>query len=879
MLRIRRVGLLAVFVAAAGALRADAAAPLLETSEVIVDARGVHDATNAVSSPDGNFLYVRSRTDQGVAVYARDSVTGTTSRVAFYEDGVGGIDGLAGSGDLAISPDGANVYTTSRDEDALAVFTRNAVTGLLTQTDVFRDGVGSVDGLDQATRVTVAPDGTSLYVVGLLDDAVAVFARDPGTGALAFVQVQRNQIGGVTGMNAPSGLVVSSDGAHVYVGADSTAIFTRDALTGALTFAGNGNGASQLVMLASGNQVYAYTNGAIRILARDAVTGALQSVGDISVGDGFAPAITLSPDDAFVYVTTREDDVAEVQVLARDAGTGALTSVGTAALMPAGTVTGNAQPHAPLVSPDGQHLYVLADVGEGFIGFDRDPGTGLLTRFDVNPGPLPAGDGLDGVNGIALDPDGLHAYAASARDDAVVVYDRDVSTGALTWKQAIEAGPGAMQEFLGLGPVVVAPDGAHVYVGGIDSVSRFARDAGTGLLTFLGTNVLTPGLFGGAPCKLVMDLTGRSLYTDCGPILFRDPVDGSLTVVGSGGDRVAAWAVSRDARFVYQVSVDADVHVYARDPVDGTLTGVETIVRSDLPTAQLQDMVALITSPDDRFLYATGKYLSVFERDLTTGHLRFRGSPRESSFSRGAVVTDDGAYLVEALLDAFVTHARRVVDGSTVTAAATSSPVDNMQQSDAFTASPDGRFLYFTSAVASTIGILRLDPCGPLVIKPSLAATRILADATPGNDSLSLKGSFRLRSGTLASLDLVATGARLQLDAAGGASRADVVLPGGAYAGSGTRGWQKKGRTWLYRDRTGSLLNGIGSVKLVEGVKTAAGMVAVTVKAKDGSYPLLAGDAPPVATLTVGGPGQCGRTIFDVDDCSMSATSLKCRLR
>src|SRR5690606_18366225 len=43
-----------------------------------------------------------------------------------------------------------------------------------------RDGVG----LDGADDVAVSPDGKSVYVVGFLDRAIAVFSRNKSTGAL-----------------------------------------------------------------------------------------------------------------------------------------------------------------------------------------------------------------------------------------------------------------------------------------------------------------------------------------------------------------------------------------------------------------------------------------------------------------------------------------------------------------------------------------------------------------------------------------------------------------------------------------------------------------------------------------------------------------------
>jgi 6-phosphogluconolactonase (cycloisomerase 2 family) len=70
-------------------------------------------------------------------------------------------------------------------DGALAVFARDAGTGALTAVQTVQDGMGGTDGLAGVSDVVVSPDGAQVYVVGRLDDAVAVFARNGSTGALS----------------------------------------------------------------------------------------------------------------------------------------------------------------------------------------------------------------------------------------------------------------------------------------------------------------------------------------------------------------------------------------------------------------------------------------------------------------------------------------------------------------------------------------------------------------------------------------------------------------------------------------------------------------------------------------------------------------------
>lgn len=59
---------------------------------------------------------------------------------------------------VAVSPDGNHVYAGGFTDDAVVVFSRNPDTGLLTFVDMEKDGVGGVEGLDGVDRLTLSPD-------------------------------------------------------------------------------------------------------------------------------------------------------------------------------------------------------------------------------------------------------------------------------------------------------------------------------------------------------------------------------------------------------------------------------------------------------------------------------------------------------------------------------------------------------------------------------------------------------------------------------------------------------------------------------------------------------------------------------------------------
>jgi len=149
--------------------------------------------------------------------------------------------GLDGAGWVAVSPDGQHVYVASFYSSAVATFVRTAGTGALVQlsgpagcvADI-GDGVTCADGrgLDGAVTIVVSPDGKHVYVASR-GGAVAAFTRNVTTGVLTQLSGPAGCIDetGVTGctlgkaLEGPRAITISPDGKHVYVGArDANAV-------------------------------------------------------------------------------------------------------------------------------------------------------------------------------------------------------------------------------------------------------------------------------------------------------------------------------------------------------------------------------------------------------------------------------------------------------------------------------------------------------------------------------------------------------------------------------------------------------------------------------------------------------------------------------
>lgn len=374
-------------------------------------------------------------------------LTVTTAHASFLtflevrRDGIGGVDGLDGAVAIAISPDGNHVYAAGLDEDAIAVFSRNATTGALTFVEVQKDGVGGVDGLDGVVAIAISPDGNHLYATGVLEDSVAVFSRNSTTGDLTFVEREKDGLDGVDGLDGADAVKVSPDGMHVYIAGyfdNAVAVFGRDSTTGALTFVevqkdapGGVSGISQaydVTVSSDNNNVYVvgYADDAVAVFSRNTTSGALTyleshsngSVGGVNGLDG-AYSVTVSPDGQHLYATGYLDDA--IAVFSRNPATGRLTFVGTHK-DGVGGIDGLDGADTVVVGPDNQFVYVTGFLDDAIEVFSRNPSTGILTRVEMQRDGINGVDGVDGAREVIVSPDNKHVYATGQVDDAVAVF-------------------------------------------------------------------------------------------------------------------------------------------------------------------------------------------------------------------------------------------------------------------------------------------------------------------------------------------------------------------------------------------------------------------------------------------------------------------------
>jgi|GEM_PF-3090333 len=255
-----------------------------------------------------------------------------------------------------------------------------------------------------------------------------------------------------------------------------------------------------------------------------------------------ASALTLEPQAAQLYATGFSDD--SVVVFTRSSN-GVLIFSQSLKNGSAG-ITGLDGPNAVLVSADGKQVYVAGLQAGAIVTFNRNTSSGQLSFSEAVSNGVRNAAGLAGVNQLSLSPDDKHLYATSS--SGLSVFSRDSSNGLLSFVELQQNGSASVTNLTGASAVVVSSDGLFVYVtaSSSHSVVLFRRDTSSGRLTFAGTyqngSSGITGLGGAYGLRLSPD--GARLFVAANSdnaltVFNRNSSDGSLSFSGSYQDGVA----------------------------------------------------------------------------------------------------------------------------------------------------------------------------------------------------------------------------------------------------------------------------------------------------------------------------------------------------
>ena len=343
-----------------------------------------------------------------------------------------------GSHAIAVSPDDKNVYVASSKSNAIAIFRRNPATGALTQPAggggciAARGGGGCAKaiGLLHPNSLTVSADGKNVYATALTSDAVITLRRNRSTGALT-------QLGGPAGCTVNAARYGCTTG-HALDGPDVVAVSPDGENVYVGSFAG-----SALVVFSRNTSTGALTQlGATAgCLVNTPVSGCTTAIG-LANPEGLA----VSSDGANVYVAAPGSGAVDTFTRADPGGSLSQATDGTGCISDT-ALTGCTLglqldgADAVAVSPNDADVYVTSLVSNTVTSFSRGS-TGQLTQLSGTSAcvinVLAVGCSLarqlSGPEGLAVSPDSANVYAVAYKSGSLDVFNRNASSGAVTQK-------------------------------------------------------------------------------------------------------------------------------------------------------------------------------------------------------------------------------------------------------------------------------------------------------------------------------------------------------------------------------------------------------------------------------------------------------------
>jgi DNA-binding beta-propeller fold protein YncE len=391
--------------------------------------------------------------------------------------------------------------------------------------------------------------------------------------------------------------------------------------------------------------------------------------------------------------------------------------------------------NALALSPDGRNVYVASSKSDAIAVFKRKARNGKLSQRKGPGGCIAAGGrggcatatGLEHPNSVVVSADGENVYATALESDAVLVFDRDPSTGALT--QATDgsgciantpvAGCATGRALDGPDVVVASPDGTSVYVGAFfgNAVAAFTRDPATGALTQAAgeagcianttTDGCAPGLALGAPEGMAISADGDNVYVAAATgnavdVLDRDPATGALTQATDGTGCIVDVALTDCTTGLQLSGANAvavspdDADVYVTSLLSNSLTSFTRAGNGDL-TQQAGTSACVI------YVLAVGCSLG-----------------RAFSAPEGLAVSPDGTSVYAAAFesDAIAVLTRNTDTGAVIQRSGRAGCLTAAKKPDcrraraldevsSLTVSPDGRFVYAAAFASNAVAVFK----------------------------------------------------------------------------------------------------------------------------------------------------------------------------
>ncbi len=388
-----------------------------------------------------------------IVLISPPSIFGQSNFFTFTQlltDSVNDIDGLKSVNATAVSPDGKHLYAVAGGDFSISLFRRNISTGELTFVNIWRDDAGGVEGLDGARHLVISPDGKNVYVAAANDRTVTVFNRNTTNGNLTFNEIFDL---GALGSGAVIFVAISPDGRDVFAAFESSgtvtdgmAQFRRNTSTGKLTLD------------------FSYQDQ------------------DVSENLRGTNTIAVSQDGKNVYVTSRHDSA--LTVFSRESSNSELTIVETE-IHRSGADDGLGSPTSVIVSPDGKNVYIVSH--PSVATYARNASTGEIDFVEIDSDRVNGVENMAGALMAVFNPNGTHIFIVAdigIFNHSLVVFERNLQNGKLEFTDSItddDLDSQYRDALLDPYSISISPDGAFLYVANnyYDSIGVFKAASGS----------------------------------------------------------------------------------------------------------------------------------------------------------------------------------------------------------------------------------------------------------------------------------------------------------------------------------------------------------------------------------------------------------------
>lgn len=350
-----------------------------------------------------------------------------------------------------------------------------------------------------------------------------------------------------------------------------------------------------------------------------------------------------------------------------------------------------------------------ASLGVSFAGcITADESVAAKGACTLSPAPVDFGQAMRYPSGLAAAPGASSLYVTGAFTSSLVHYQRDASSGSLSFADCLTGNFGGPCDRLAtvhtttnsgldlVDALAVSHDGRFVYTasginGGDATIMAFARDPATGSLSF-------------RSC-----VTGSGEMNDANPgvCTLLPGVPSNPTMPSPALDEPTGIAISPNDRFVY-VSLEFGLAGFRRDPASGALGFLgclTTLATASPPCAHAR--TGVIDTPRSPLIAPDGR--SLYMADQLAGNVAtFNLDPAGGGFGLRGCITENRRRQPSCALAR--TARRRAYGG--------------LDAPTGLALSADGRFLYATSKFGAVEVLERNRKTGSLTAKACVSAAR-----------------------------------------------------------------------------------------------------------------------------------------------------------